>query len=459
VHEFSVVIPSYNMGWALPAVLRALNAQQCARHAPLEVIVSDDGSTDATGATVARLVLPNLRLIHLFQPRDEGSGRSRARNAGLARATGDWIVLLDSTVLLDPLFLSSLLTGVADDTAIVLAEVHGVGATSPPSGMSEIDECSPELIADLAGALAADIAWCDRRRPIFDACNGDLTKLQAPWLLAWSAVLAVSRRWLQKAGAFDESLRLWGGEDVEWAYRLFQAGGRFQVFRQRYALHWPHQTASWDARLSEQRVNFEAIHKKHMTLETEVLRYTNPFLALVWMERLKSLFAGYLLPSYEEEPLTFLVDQCASGRSLLCLAHRRLAERLPTSHVLCGAHGLAETLAGIFPERHVRPLIGACTDWDAGSFEVAVVNDFLGFLPRELAVAILIELRRISRRVLLLTRDMLENEPRNNLHRWGGWQPETNGLTELIDEAECVALPVVRSGNDVVFELTSRARA
>lgn len=56
----------------------------------LELIVVDDGSTDATPAVLAGY---GERIATLRQPK---SGRSAARNAGIERARGEWIAFLDS---------------------------------------------------------------------------------------------------------------------------------------------------------------------------------------------------------------------------------------------------------------------------------------------------------------------------------------------------------------------------
>jgi len=66
----------------------------------LEVIVVDDGSTDATRETVERIVDPRVSLMS--QP---NSGPSAARNAGIALARGQFVSFLDSDDLWLPEYL------------------------------------------------------------------------------------------------------------------------------------------------------------------------------------------------------------------------------------------------------------------------------------------------------------------------------------------------------------------
>jgi len=84
--DVSVVIPAYNREALIGrAVLSALSQRP---HGPAEVIVVDDGSTDATGDVAERL---GARVI-----RQENKGEGEARNAGVAAATSTWLAFLDS---------------------------------------------------------------------------------------------------------------------------------------------------------------------------------------------------------------------------------------------------------------------------------------------------------------------------------------------------------------------------
>jgi glycosyltransferase involved in cell wall biosynthesis len=101
----SVIIPAFNVAPYLSHAVRSALAQS---HRAIEVIVIDDGSTDATGAVMARLAAadPRVTLIQLGRH----SGVSAARNAGLRRARGEWIALLDA----DDQFLPGRITTLLD---------------------------------------------------------------------------------------------------------------------------------------------------------------------------------------------------------------------------------------------------------------------------------------------------------------------------------------------------------
>jgi glycosyltransferase involved in cell wall biosynthesis len=91
--EVSVVIPAYNAEQFLSrAVTSAL--QQTLR--PVEVLVVDDGSNDRTAAIAEGFGLP-VRCV-----RQRNGGVSRARNAGIAEATGTYVAFLDADDVWEP---------------------------------------------------------------------------------------------------------------------------------------------------------------------------------------------------------------------------------------------------------------------------------------------------------------------------------------------------------------------
>lgn len=83
----SVIIPTFNRARTLP---RALDSVLQQRRAADQIIVVDDGSTDATAELLSRHY-PQIERL-----RQNNRGVSSARNTGIQAATGDWIALLDS---------------------------------------------------------------------------------------------------------------------------------------------------------------------------------------------------------------------------------------------------------------------------------------------------------------------------------------------------------------------------
>jgi len=87
VPRFSVIIPAYNSDKTLARAIDSVLAQTWPAY---EIIVVDDGSTDAT-ATVAAGYGNKVRYL-----RQDNAGVSAARNQGAQIASGDWLAFLDA---------------------------------------------------------------------------------------------------------------------------------------------------------------------------------------------------------------------------------------------------------------------------------------------------------------------------------------------------------------------------
>jgi len=90
----SIIIPTYNSS---DFVVQAVESCLGQTYRPLEVIVCDDGSEDDTAGRLR----PYAEMGSIIYLALEHGERSRARNAGLARARGEYIQLLDSDDLLE----------------------------------------------------------------------------------------------------------------------------------------------------------------------------------------------------------------------------------------------------------------------------------------------------------------------------------------------------------------------
>ena len=97
--KVSVVVPCYNGERFIAQTLESILSQT---HENIEIIVVDDGSTDATPAIVQGV--PDERVRYL---RQENADVSKARNSGLSKAGGRLVVFIDSDDLLTPDFLES----------------------------------------------------------------------------------------------------------------------------------------------------------------------------------------------------------------------------------------------------------------------------------------------------------------------------------------------------------------
>ena len=92
--EFSVILPAHNEAENLPDLIAELNSVMTQLQEPFEIIVVDDGSTDATCSTIRALQQDTraLRLLSL----DHNRGQSAALDAGLLVAEGTFLITMDA---------------------------------------------------------------------------------------------------------------------------------------------------------------------------------------------------------------------------------------------------------------------------------------------------------------------------------------------------------------------------
>ncbi|MBS0242171.1 MAG: glycosyltransferase family 2 protein [Proteobacteria bacterium] len=183
----SVVIPTFNRAHTIADAVASVLAQT--RPAD-EIIVVDDGSTDATSERLAEF---GDRIIVVGKA---NGGVSSARNAGIARATGDWVAFLDSDDIWQPQRLAILVGDVQAGTA----GVHVADLVLEGPGYEE--------------------SLFEIRGFVFPNARADI--IERPLRLVLSGLsldsIACRREWLAASGGFDTSLRMY--EDLDLLTRL-----------------------------------------------------------------------------------------------------------------------------------------------------------------------------------------------------------------------------------------------
>ena len=190
----AVAIPTQDRASYLEVALASVMAQ--ARAAGAEVLVVDDGPTEATRAAAER---HGARYVRHDAPR----GLNAARNSALDATDAELVCFVDDDVEVRPGWLDALLAAAdacPDEVGVLAGPIHArfeghrfriCGREGPP--VTFLD-------------LGPDDRDCDH---------------------AWGANMAVRRSAVQRAGPFDETRELYGDEQ-EWQARVKAAGGRIR---------------------------------------------------------------------------------------------------------------------------------------------------------------------------------------------------------------------------------------
>ena len=114
--KLSIIVPVYNVEPYLRKCVDSLLAQDLPESA-YEIILVDDGSTDASGVIADEYAerYANIRVLH-----QQNGGLSAARNTGIDAAQGDYIQFVDSDDYLEPNVLSGLVAKMEQDKLDVL---------------------------------------------------------------------------------------------------------------------------------------------------------------------------------------------------------------------------------------------------------------------------------------------------------------------------------------------------
>lgn len=95
----SIVVTSYNIESYIEQCLASVAAQTLA---DIEVLVVDDGSSDQTPQRIREFTSQDSRFIPVLLAENSPGGVATAANAGLERATGDWVGFVDGDDFVEP---------------------------------------------------------------------------------------------------------------------------------------------------------------------------------------------------------------------------------------------------------------------------------------------------------------------------------------------------------------------
>ena len=194
----SLIITTYNWPEALRLVLESVEHQTVL---PVEVIIADDGSKPETAAMIKSYKESSrLTIIHSWQP-DEGFRPALARNKAIAKATGEYIIIVDGDMLLHQEF-------IADHLAFAREGAFVQG----------------KRILLKKGETRAGCRWSwKNRNPFLSALWSGRCYFRKLYGIK-SCNMGFFRKDVLRVNGFNEDFVGWGREDSEFAARLLHSG-------------------------------------------------------------------------------------------------------------------------------------------------------------------------------------------------------------------------------------------
>jgi len=214
----SLIITTYNWKEALElSLLSAFKQSQL----PCEIIIADDGSDNATRETVAGLTKGSpVPLIHSWQ-QDKGFRAARSRNKAIAKATGDYLILIDGDIIMEHHFIADHILAAksgffVQGTRVILNEQ----TTQRALQQKEIQICAfTPGIENRKNCLRSSLL-----SKIFSISSRSLSGIKTCNFAFW-------KKDAEGVNGFNEEFLGWGREDSEFTARLLNKGIRRQNLR------------------------------------------------------------------------------------------------------------------------------------------------------------------------------------------------------------------------------------
>lgn len=252
--KYSIIIPVYNRPDEVDELLDSLTRQS---ETDFEVVVVEDGSA-VPCKDVCEKYAQKLRIQYFTKP---NSGPGQTRNYGVERAQGDYVLILDSDVVLPEGYLAA----VSDELKREPADAFGGPDSSHPS------------FTDTQKAISYSMTSFFTTGGI----RGGKKKLDKFYPRSFN--MGVRRDRYMELGGFSK-MRF--GEDIDFSIRIFKAGLRCRLFPEAWV---------WHKRRTDLRKFFRQVHNSGIARINLYKKYPSSLKLVHLLPALFTLGMGFLL--------------------------------------------------------------------------------------------------------------------------------------------------------------------
>ena len=202
--KYSIIVPVYNRPDEVDVLLESLSNQT---QKDFEVIIVEDGSIKTCKDVCDKYA--DILVLHYYAKENSGPGQSR--NFGAERANGEWLIILDSDVVLPEGYLAAIDSAISSD----IAAFGGPDAAHP--SFTPIQKAISYSMTSFftTGGIRGGKAKLDKFYPR-------------------SFNMGIRRDVYQQLGGFSK-MRF--GEDIDFSYRIVESGHKTQLFPEAWVWH------------------------------------------------------------------------------------------------------------------------------------------------------------------------------------------------------------------------------
>ena len=205
--KYSIIVPVYNRPDEVDELLESLCSQTLK---DFEIIIVEDGSQKTCKDVCDKYA--NILDLHYYLKENSGPGQSR--NYGVERAQGDYVLILDSDVVLPTGYLAAVASAISHQPSAIVA--FGGPDAAHPSFTPVQKAISYSMTSFFTtGGIRGGKAKLDKFYPR-------------------SFNMGIHRDVYQQLGGFSK-MRF--GEDIDFSYRIVEAGYRPQLFSDAWVWH------------------------------------------------------------------------------------------------------------------------------------------------------------------------------------------------------------------------------
>ena len=260
--KISLLISTYNWEQALSLCLYSAFTQTVK---PYEILIADDGSRDETRQLIERMRgETDIPIVHIWHE-DKGFRLSAIRNRSIEKASGDYIIQIDGDIILDKYFISDHLE-LAEKGYFVCGSRVLLGRLYSNRLLKGLEHHPAALKQNIRFMLNGFRSHVLRIYLANRYAKNSMLRIRGCNMAFWKEDLL-------RINGYNESLEMWGQEDVELSYRLIHAGiQKKQLKMGGVQFHLYHKFASRDNLEYHEQVLRKVIKEKTIWCEHGIIK-------------------------------------------------------------------------------------------------------------------------------------------------------------------------------------------